>query len=143
MIKDIVINLVKRHKTNDPFLIAEKYASIEIIHYPLPESVRGMYHYYKKNSLIYINSGLSQEEQRVVCAHELGHYFLHPKINILFLEKYTFISRNKLEQQANIFAAELLLPDQLFFTYEDYSYMEIALIENLPIQLVKLKCDLK
>lgn len=141
-IKDKVNYLIKKHKTNDPFKIVEGYKSINVIKYPLHESVRGLYQYYKRNSIIYINSNLPEYEQRVVCAHELGHAFLHPKLNILFLERYTFASKNKYEKQANIFAAELLLPDDLFMTYREYCYEEISIIEGLPMELVRLKHEL-
>ncbi len=140
-IKHKVEGLIKKYKTNDPYEIAEHYRSVHIIRHDLHESVRGLYQYYKNNRIIYINKNLNTHEQKIVCAHELGHAFLHTKLNMLFLEMYTFTSRNKIERQANAFAAELLLPDKIFRAYDGYSYQEIAYLEDIPFEMVQLKAE--
>jgi len=65
-------------------------------------------------STYYQNSGF----ERFSIAHELGHYFLddHPYINIDGLHKSDagFVSQNRYEQEADIFASGLLMPEDLF-----------------------------
>ncbi|WP_418534933.1 ImmA/IrrE family metallo-endopeptidase [Gallintestinimicrobium sp.] len=56
---------------------------------------------------------LSESEQRFACTHELGHVPLHPDANTPFLTKYTYLSVDKYEIEANKFALELLIPDEL------------------------------
>lgn len=46
--------------------------------------------------------------QRFICAHELGHLILHPIKNTLY-------SVSKIEVEANIFAVELLVPDESLY----------------------------
>jgi Zn-dependent peptidase ImmA (M78 family) len=40
-----------------------------------------------------------------VIAHELGHVMLHRSSNIYYLKNYTYSNTNKLENEANEFAA--------------------------------------
>lgn len=69
------------------------------------KGVNGFYHRYLDQDLIYINEALSEEEQFIVCAHELGHLVLHKDINIL---DSPLTVPSKLELQANAFALQLL-----------------------------------
>lgn len=77
-----------------------------ILKVPL-KGVNGFYHRYLDQDLIYINEALSEEEQYIVCAHELGHLVLHKDINSIFLDSPLTVS-GKLELQANAFALQLL-----------------------------------
>ena len=79
--------------------------------------------------------------ERHVLAHELGHAILHPKTNITYLERNTFYSKEKFEIAANTFAAELLIEDSLFDEYKHHTIEEMAAMENLPIELIKIKLN--
>jgi hypothetical protein len=65
-------------------------------------------------STYYHNSGF----ERFSIAHELGHYFMdgHPQINIDGLHKSEagFVSQDRYEQEADIFASRLLMPEDIF-----------------------------
>lgn len=65
-------------------------------------------------STYYRNPGF----ERFSIAHELGHYFLdgHPHINTDGLHKSDagFVSQDRYEQEADIFASGLLMPEDLF-----------------------------
>ncbi|GGJ86335.1 hypothetical protein GCM10007063_06050 [Lentibacillus kapialis] len=105
-IKRKVGQLVKKHGTNNPFVIA-KEKGILIRRLPLG-SLLG-YHTRKcRVSIIHINEDSSQEEQLFTCCHELGHAVLHPEVNTSFLKSHTYYSTDKIEQEANLFAVELL-----------------------------------
>lgn len=72
---------VKRFQTRNPFDIAESLG-FDIIYVPLV-GVRGFYQQLKRNKFIYINENLNDHQTRLVCAHELGHWFMHKKLNRL------------------------------------------------------------
>ena len=67
------------------------------------------------SAIITVNSGISYDGQkRFVIAHELGHFFLHPKtrqVESVNQEQTTnWSDRQEIEEyEANIFAAELLI----------------------------------
>lgn len=140
-IKEKVDQLIKKFKTDNPFELAE-LLKIQVVHWPLHEEVNGLYQYEKRVKFIYINSTLPYLMQRVVCAHELGHAILHPKLNCTFLKNHTFYNINRYENEANRFASELLISDNLKEDYPSYFNLEqISLSEGLPIELLKLKFE--
>lgn len=105
IIYEIVEKLTKENETCDPFKIAEALGAL-IVYVPLVR-VNGFYQRYQDQDIIYINQDLTEEEQILVCAHELGHMVLHYDINSIFLE--TTLKVNGLyELEANAFAVQLL-----------------------------------
>ena|GEM_PF-6179983 len=42
----------------------------------------------------------------------MGHVILHPCVNTVFLDVYTYVVIEKIENEANILAAELLITDE-------------------------------
>ena len=63
-------------------------------------------------ALIGVNCGEANVRQRFTIAHELGHFFLHPRkaAFVDYRDKKSGISRTPRERQANAFAAALLMP---------------------------------
>lgn len=53
------------------------------------------------------------ERQRFTLAHELGHYFLHSRQGGKPLQAFR-LGTSMAEQEANYFAAELLMPESMF-----------------------------
>lgn len=104
---DIVQGLIKRFKTNDPFIIAERL-NIKVWYSHLGKNTRGMYYRKLRRRFIVINSDLSEPWMRFVCAHELAHDRLHPGISRFFLDEHSFFNAGKYERQANQFAIKLL-----------------------------------
>lgn len=100
--------MIKKYGTRNPFRIAEEMDAI-VLKVPL-KGVNGFYHRYMDYDLIYINEDLSEEEQFIVCAHELGHMVLHNDIDSIFLDSPVTIP-GKIELQANAFALQLLQCD--------------------------------
>ncbi|WP_315074209.1 ImmA/IrrE family metallo-endopeptidase [uncultured Clostridium sp.] len=72
---DEVKRLKKKHKTNNPFDIAEG-EKIIILREPLG-SIKGYYNKYVRQKFIHINSDLSNIDQLIICSHELGHAHIH------------------------------------------------------------------
>lgn len=132
--------LIKKYKTNDPFELAQ-CLNIKIFIEPLG-NINGFYQSCPKNKVIHLNENLDEFQKVIVCAHELGHALLHSKLNILFLEKNTFFIKNRYENEANKFAAELLVVNSVLKECPSYfSNEQIASALNLPKELIQLKLN--
>lgn len=138
-IKARVNRLVRFYKTRDPFEMI-KGMNIILVNYPL-EGVRGFYQYFQRNNIIYLDEKLSDSERRFVLAHELGHMILHKKSNAIFMDTRTQFNTSKYEQEANLFAMELLLPDQILTDYitDGFSVEQISRITGYYKSLVELR----
>lgn len=138
--KELANQLIKKYSTNDPFEIAA-HKNIKTLFWNLHYEIKGFYKYIRRNKFIFINSALPDYCQRFVCAHELGHALLHPKNNTPFMRESTLFSVDKIEVEANRFAVELLLPDEIIYDYKDsnLSIEEIASIFGIPKEVARLK----
>ncbi|WP_313803578.1 ImmA/IrrE family metallo-endopeptidase [Cytobacillus sp.] len=139
-IKTIVNEIKKKHKTSDPFELAS-LKKIHIIPWDLHEEILGFYKYDKRNKYIFINNNLDNEMQKYICAHELGHAILHPRVNTPFLRKNTLFSLDKIEVEADIFAVEILIPDE--FLYENKNntttIYDASATYGVPSEIIHLK----
>lgn len=136
-IKNTADKLIKEYNTRDPFELA-CHLDVVIFEEELGH-VNGFYQACPKTKIIHLNKNLSYNKKIEVCAHELGHALLHCKLNILFLERNTFFVKNKYENEANKFAAELLISDDIIYKYKDFTMGEISCFEEINIELLKLK----
>ncbi len=135
--RQVAIGIAEHYNTNNPFEIARE-RNIGILYEPM-KTTYGFYVRYRRFQNIILNNELSEGMQRFVCAHELGHSILHADLNVPKLTRYTMFSRDKSERQANTFAVELLLPDELLREYEGYSIYHIAASYGVPEEFVELK----
>lgn len=139
-IKETVEEITKKYKTNDPYaIIAAK--NIILVEREMHDDIYGFYKYIRRNRFIFLNSKLNDAIKRFTSAHELAHVELHPKTNTPFLRKNTFLSVDKIEQEANRFAVELLLPDKYIYQYENTNMTinEIGAIHCVPNEVIHLK----
>jgi len=99
-----------------------KRRGLEIKAYDLGENVSGVLVMKSGNGTIGFNPNESKVRQRFTIAHELGHYELHKEDNTLFVDKdFKVLYRDqnsstgelKKEQEANAFAAAILMPEKL------------------------------
>lgn len=109
-LKELVRKLIAKHETRDPFRIADEMGFITICT-PLVE-MRGFQQSAKRRRFIYINSKLDEQQQRLVCAHELAHHILHRDMNRMFMDRCTYMVSGKYENEANRFAVCLLYSDE-------------------------------
>ena len=102
--------LVKKHGTRDPFEIA-RAEGIAIYFREDFTKLNGMYKVILRRRCVFIKADLSQNEMRYICAHELGHDKLHREATAKagLCEYVMFDTKNKLEYEANMFAAHLLI----------------------------------
>lgn len=123
--------------TNDPFRIAE-FLNIEIFFCQLG-NISGYYQYLKRHKCIYINSSLEEDFCRIVMAHELGHALLHPGENCTFMGAHTLLLTSKIERQANLFAAYLLIPDDMLQEYKGCTQEQFCRCTGFPKELIELR----
>ncbi len=131
-----VQRLIKKYQTRNPFEIAEAL-NIEVqIGSP---GCDGCYMFLKNHRYIFLNQELPDNERTMVMAHELGHAVLHRKQNCYFIRNKTLLLTSKTEKEANRFAAELLVPDDLIYRYEGFTIRQISYAEGLNEELLHLK----
>lgn len=103
-------NLIDKYHTRNPITLARKLG-IEVIYTDLGD-VRGFFKVLLRRKFIFINSEMTEFEQKLVCGHELGHAFLHSSKKIQFMLDHTRIARkSKLEDEANLFMKYLIFDD--------------------------------
>lgn len=136
-----VEKLLLRTGSQNPFDICREL-DIKIRYHELG-SIKAYYFCQSRIKNIIINSNATEEAQRILCAHELGHAVLHEKIasDHGFHEVALFDSTIPTEYEANLFAAELLICDEdIIEIAEGKSIFEIAQILRIPYELVDFKC---
>ena len=123
-IEQFAENLIRRFRSDDPFVIAEA-KNIIILYEPLG-TIRGYYGSSYRFRVIHINQDMEPWEKRFTCAHELGR-------------ENTFLSINKLEREANLFAACLLCPLEKLEEYREYTVSQIASLTGVREELIRLR----
>lgn len=116
-IKNIVDYYVKKCDSRDPFVIA-KYLNIQIQIGQLGTPC-GCYMFLKNHRCIFINENLSESNMKLVMSHELGHAIMHRKLNCYFIRNKTLLLDSKIETEANTFAVNLLIPDEIIMEIID------------------------
>lgn len=82
--------------------------------------------------------------RRILCAHELGHASLHGKLATMrgFQESELFDKSDPAEYEANLFSAELIIPDEELLDLindRDKSFFSIAKELYVPAELLDFK----
>ena len=119
--KALANRVAAQHGTRDPFRIAEELGFI-VIRAPLVEM-----------------RGLDEPQQRLVCAHELGHHFLHRGLNRLFMDRNTCMVANKYENEAHRFAVDLLYDDADLRECAEWSDEQVARWMGVPLPLARYR----
>lgn len=105
---------VRQYGTRDPFEIIE--ARKIRLRYFSAVSLLGYYKVVKRTQYIGLNQNAGEEQQRTAAGHELGHSCLDYAIASRggeFRDTFLYtLSNGRLEKNANLFAAELLIPDE-------------------------------
>ena len=137
-----VKNLVKKYGTRDPFLLAS-YLNLHIVYSEYSDSTKGYYINVKRNKFIVLNSNLTDEEMRIVLAHEIGHAVLHSSKEVHFIRENTLFPKGRHENEANKFAAELLIDaNEIDHCYiEELSLEQLAGYMMVPQELIRLKFE--
>lgn len=139
-IKEIVMGLLEVYKTKNIYELLNQLEII-LIKKHLPEGKKGrFFRDIFGNEYIYVSNELSDEEERIVIAHELGHLILHTHLNTSYYTDNHLLIKNKYEIQANKFAAELLITDDLDIS--EYETMkELSCNLKVTEELIRLKFE--
>lgn len=136
-IKQKANSMARKYNSRNPLEII-KNLNVILVYYPLKD-VRGFYQFFQKNNIIYIDDNLPENEQIVVCAHELGHMLLHKNSNALFMDTRTHFVTTKYENEANTFAAELLIPDEIILENPNMTKNQIARLTGYDEKIMEFK----
>lgn len=134
-IKEIVRKYTLRYDTRNPFKLAE-CLGIEI-QLGTP-GCDGCYMFLKNHRYIFLDQNLSESELLQVMAHELGHAILHRKQNCYFIRNKTLLLNSKTELEANLFAAELLIDDEIVLEHPEYTTSQLSRFLGYEERLVEL-----
>lgn len=136
-IKQKANSMARKYNSRNPLEII-KNLNVILVYYPLKD-VRGFYQFFQRNNIIYIDDNLPENEQIVVCAHELGHMLLHKNSNALFMDTRTHFVTTKYENEANTFAAELLIPDEIILENPNMTKSQIAHLAGYDEKIMDFK----
>lgn len=145
MIKRIVKGILQKHNIVAPPIPIELIAKKEgvLLKYSVFEdNISGLLYRKNNKDVIGVNEDHSPNRQRFTIAHEFGHYILNHQGN-LFVDKHHKLYRNEIskegtsreERQANKFAAEILMPEEMLIN--ELSKYDDPDIED-PSQLNKI-----
>lgn len=125
--------------TRDPLEIA-KSIGIGIAIFPLG-NIAGNYKLLKRKRWIFINEDIPPDSPlfRIVVAHELGHAILHRKENCAFIKSRTLLLTSGIEREANIFAAHLLISDEMLQEYAGFTKDQFCACTGYPMELIDLR----
>lgn len=138
-IKRIVAYYTKKCKSRNPFDIAN-FLNIETQIGSLGSRC-GCYMFLKKHRCIFLNENLSEPEIQLVMAHELAHAILHHKQNCYFIRNKTLLLNSKTEREANLFAAELLIPDEIILENFNYTTSQLSRLLGYDEKLIELRLE--
>lgn len=129
--------LARKHQSRNPFEIIKGLNSI-LVFAPLV-GVRGFYQYFQRNNIIYVDEDLPYHEKMFVCAHELGHMLLHKKANAVFMDSRTFLNTSFYEKEANTFAVNLLIDNDMLYEHRDLTIEQLSRLWGYNKELIELR----
>ena len=126
---------IHKYNTRNPFKLAV-FLGIEV-QMGTP-GCAGCYMFLKNHRYIFLDQNLAELELMQVMAHELGHAILHKKQNCYFIRNKTLLLNSKTEIEANLFAAELLINNNIILEHPDYTTSQLSRLLGYEEQLIRL-----
>ena len=93
----------------------------------------------KNHKCVFLNEDLEEHERTLVMAHELAHSIMHRKENCYFVRNRTLMLTSKIEIEANTFAAELLIPDEMIIENPGLTKAQIACLAGYDERIMEFK----
>ena len=134
--------VVSRCDSRDPQTIAGELG-IHVRMIPFKKQ-KGVYTVIERNRFIFIKEDLPENMKKIVLLHEIGHDQLHRREALHFQEFNLFDHQeNRLELEANLFAAQVSLPDEeiLELIRCGYPAEAIAAAMHSDVNLIALKTE--
>jgi len=136
-IRKIIKKLIQKAGTNNPYKICKELGIL--VEFKDLGKVLGFFKCHRRQKIICLNETLCPIRAKQVCAHELGHVVLHPCVNTVYLDLCTYAVTEKFENEANRFAAELLITDADASEHKEQSIEAIASTLGVSKNLVEYK----
>ncbi len=136
--------LIKKYDTRDPYELCD-LLNIKVHYYDMEKKLKGFFFYHSRQKNIVIDSNVNGILGRILVAHELGHAILHTSIAMQkgFQDMEVLDDSSYEEDEANFFAAELLLKDSEVLSYlSEYSFFDAARQLYVPAALLDYKLTL-
>lgn len=137
--KALAARLSKKYDTRDPFRLADEMGFI-VVFAPLVD-MRGFQQRIKRQNIIYINDGLDERQQALVCGHEMGHHFMHRGMNRIFMNLNTQFVTQKFENEANLFSLELIYTDEDLQPFLNRPITDAAAFMGVSVQLATWRME--
>lgn len=135
-VKRLVAYCTQKCGTSNPFEIADQLGILYQIGNCEHE---GCYMFLKNHRYIFLSNRLDRTELNLVMAHELGHALLDRKANCYFIRNKTLLLVSKLERRANLFAAHLLISNDMLQDYTGYTQDQFCQCTGYPKELIELR----
>ncbi|MBA5715608.1 ImmA/IrrE family metallo-endopeptidase [Bacillus subtilis] len=143
-IKHKAQEIIKKFTYNDPYVICSAL-NIPILESDLGQKINGFLQYYEEENQYIIQIAKNRTHKKFIVAHELGHYFLHKQLNTFKMLNCSITLEEKLERQADIFAAELIITDRMIYDellhIKHLSTIQLASHFNIPPSIMNLKLE--
>lgn len=141
--KEIAVKLLKENNITQPPIIASdlaKKSGLDVIRVRLNEikpeysTISGFID--AENNKMYVNACETPQRQNFTIAHELGHFLMNhvntAEYGMLFRRPVEEQSNVPIEQEANVFAANLLVPEKMLKeTIKKYPFISDVELGNL------------
>lgn len=137
-IKHLVAYYTELYNTSDPFELADYLGVLYQIGNCKHE---GCYMFLKNHRYIFLSNHLIDNELKLVMAHELGHALLDRKANCYFMRNKTLLLNSRLERRANLFAAYLLINEDLLQEFAGYTQEQFCNCTGYPKELIELRLN--
>lgn len=139
-IKDIANGLIEHYGTRDVYELVD-CLDIKLLKKHLCNNVNGRFFRDSTgNEYIFISEEVLPEEEKSIIAHEIGHAILHTNLSTVFNTSDFLQVKNKKELQADKFAAELLISDDIdIHEFEDMTTKEISNYLEVCEELIEYK----
>ena len=135
-VKRLVSYYRKMYDTSNPFEIADHLGVLYQIGICKHE---GCYMFLKNHRYIFLSNRLEDQELNLVMAHELGHALLDRKANCYFIRNKTLLLNSRIERRANLFAAYLLISDDILKEYAGCTKEQFCQCTGYPMELIELR----
>ena len=142
-IKQEANRLKIKYGTDDPYEICDAM-KIQVMRRPMGTSAgacKGFFLVSARCKIIVINSDLPEDIQRIILVHELGHAVLHSNLPLSAYHEFAvFDNTDRMEYEANIFAAEFFLEDaDVLTSVEEFDFFRAASYLGVPPELLDFK----
>lgn len=137
-IKILVNDLVEKYGTRNPSELADNL-DVHIQYGNLGDELSGCHIKLANYKFIYINDNVDDDKlEQTIIAHELGHSIMHEE-DCYFLTCADSYCSEKAEIEANTFAAELLIPDEVILDHPGYTTDQLSMLTGYSDELISFK----